>query len=94
MPQASILAPGNTDATSTNVVVAQGAVAVIGIYSAAAGTLPPGNQFSVVQVTPGADNFVVSLGNDRRTVMVSGPGTFKIKRPAYTGAAFGAFSET
>ncbi|WP_454863359.1 hypothetical protein [Pseudomonas hormoni] len=94
MAQSTALAAGITAATSTDIVVAAGAVVIVGIFSAAAGELAAGVSFGVLQDTPGADNTIASLDNYKRAHVISGPGTFRVKRPAYTGTAFGVFIET
>lgn len=93
MTQTTILAAGVTADVSTDVIVPSGAVATLGIFSAAAGALPEGLLLAIEQDTPGADNVVEYLHNHRRTAVITGPGTFRVRRPAYTGTAFGAFSE-
>lgn len=94
MAQSTILAAATTAATSTDVVVAAGAVVTVGIYSDAAVDLPLGVMFDVMQDTPGADNLAARLHQASRTAVLSGPGTFRVKRHAYAGPAFGAFVET
>lgn len=93
MTQSTILAAGNTAATSTDVVVAAGAFVVIGIFSAASDSLTIPTVFSVFQDTPGADNVIALLNNNYRSLSLVGPGTFRVGRPAYTGTAFGVFLE-
>lgn len=93
MAQSTILAAGNTAATSTDIVVAAGAFVWVGIFSAANATLPVEVDFTVFQDTPGADNTVVLLDNNYRAIQLIGPGTFRVGRPAYTGTAFGVFLE-
>lgn len=93
MTQSTVLAAGITAATSTDIVVAAGATVVVGIFSAAADAVPPGLVFGIDQDTPGADNTIGSLDGTRRQVSLSGPGTFRVKRPAYTGTPFGVFLE-
>ena len=93
MAQSTILAAGNTAATSTDVTVAAGAYVVIGLFAATADTLAPPVTFSVFQDTPGADNVIELLNNNRRSVQLIGPGTYRVGRPAYTGVAFGVFLE-
>lgn len=90
---ASILAPGITAETSSDIVIAAGASVLVGIYSAEAGSIPGHVSFRITQKTPGADNSVATLGNHQRSVMLSGPGTYRVARPAYTGTAFGVFTE-
>lgn len=94
MAQSTILAAAITAATSTDVVVAAGAQVTIGIFSAAAEDLPLGVIFEVMQDTPGADNVAARLHQGNRAEVLSGPGTFRVKRYAYVGPAFGVFIET
>lgn len=93
MTQATVLATGNTAATSTDIVVAASAVVTVGIFAATAAALPEGVMFGIDQDTPGADNTPDFLHNHKRTAVLAGPGTFRVKRPAYSGAAFGVFTE-
>lgn len=93
MAQSTILAAGNTEATSTDVVVAAGATVTVGVFAATADSLPPPVTLSVLQDTPGADNTVALLNNNLRALSLAGPGTFRVFRPAYTGTAFGVFLE-
>lgn len=93
MAQSTILAAGNTDATSTDVVVAAGASVWVGIFSASADALLAGNNFLVQQDTPGADNTLALLNTNARSMRLFGPGTFRVTRTAYTGTAFGVFLE-
>lgn len=91
--QSTILAAASTAGTSTDVIVAAGAVVTIGIFSATAAELPLGVMFDVMQDTPGADNVAARLHQASRTAVLSGPGTFRVLRPAYAGPAFGVFYE-
>lgn len=93
MTLSTILAVGVSDAPSTDVVIAALAVVKVGIFSAAAGSLSPGSDFAIVEVTPGAENYVGALNNSYRSTQLNGPGTYRIKRPALTGTAFGVFLE-
>lgn len=93
MAQTTVLAAATTAGVSTEIVVAAGAQVTVGIFSAAAGTLPEGLPFAIEQDTPGADNVADYLHNHRRTTVLSGPGTFRVRRPAYAGTAFGVFTE-
>lgn len=90
MAQTTILAAGTAAATSTDIVLAAGAVATVGIFAETAISLPAGEQFTVVQVTPGAANYAGMLTNGERAIQIVGPGTFQVKRPLTT-AAFGVF---
>lgn len=87
----SILAPGNDAAATVDITVAAGSQVTVGLYSAAAASLPPGVQFSIEQITPGAANYVGMLDNSVRSVSLSGPCTYRVRRQAYDGPAFGVF---
>lgn len=93
MAQTSILAPGSTAATSTDIAVAAGESVTVGIYAATGDPVPTGARFTVMQDTPGADNVVARLDNYARTTVLAGPGTYRVKRTAYTGTSFGVFTE-
>lgn len=94
MTQTTILAAASTLATSTDVVVTPGTFTTIGIFSAAEGRLPVDAMITVYQDSPGVDNIVQTLNNERRSIVLIGPGTYRVIRQAYTGTAFGAYSET
>lgn len=87
----TILAAGNTAATSADVTLAENESATIGIFSPASDSLPKGLRFYLTVATPGADNVVDTLDTHQRQIIVSGPGTYRVSRPAYDGVAFGAF---
>lgn len=87
----TILAPGNDAAATVDIVVASGSQVTVGLYSAAAAALPPGVQFSIEQITPGASNYVGMLDNSVRSVSLNGPCTYRVRRQAYGGPAFGVF---
>lgn len=86
-----ILAPGNTAASTTPIVLAQGESATVGIFSASPANVPGGVNFEVVLTTPGAANPVITLNQLGRQTLLVGPGTYEGRRPAYTGTAFGFF---
>lgn len=93
MAATSILQPGITEATSSDIVVAAGAVATVGIYCATKSAMPTGVHFDILQLTPGAPNAVGQLAGNSRATSLMGPGTFRVRRPAYDGAAFGVFAD-
>lgn len=93
MARTTVLAPGITAADSSDIVVAQGASVTVAIYQDVAGDYPAYVAFSVTQVTPGIVNSVALIGNYPRQVLLAGPGTFRVTRPAYTGTPFGVFTE-
>lgn len=51
----SILAPGNAADATVDIVVAAGSQVTVGLYSAAAASLPPGVQFAIEQITLGLE---------------------------------------
>lgn len=88
MTQSTILASGTTAAPSTDVVVAAGAVVKVAIFSADPGASMAGNACAVVDVTPGAPNWVGDLNQSQRSMHLNGPGTFRVVRPVLP-VAFG-----
>ena len=92
MAQTVILATANTAGTSTDVVVPAGSYVTLGAY-VASGQLPMGSWMQVYQDTPGSDNCIGYLGLGHPTVVVMGPGTYRVFRAACE-TAIGAFSET
>jgi hypothetical protein len=94
MAQSTILAAGNTAATSTDITVAAGESVKVGIFTANSGKLPGVALFNVCEDTPGADNVIATLRDKEREYVIAGPGTYRVTRNAYTGRAFGVFLET
>lgn len=92
MTQATILAAGVDNSTSTDVVVAAGAVATIGIF-AATGSVVPGMRAVVFVDTPGADNRLIDLDHITKETQVAGPATYRATR-VNASSAFGIWSET
>ena len=78
MTQTTILASGTTAATSSDVTVAVLANAVVGLF--ATGDVPDGVQVGVYADTPGDDVLIDTLGAQRLSVVLAGPGTFRLKR--------------
>lgn len=98
MAQSTILAAGITGATSTDIVVAAGAVVTVGMFCAEIDK--PVNyseiiatKFEIMQDTPGADNLIFTLNYAKPSTVLSGPGTYRVKRIAYVGKPFGVFLE-
>lgn len=82
MTQTIILAPGSTETTSPDIVVPAGAVACIGMY-VAADVLPKEHyRLRVQHKTPGIPNHVASLSAELPSVVVQGPATYNVYRPA------------
>ena len=79
MAQSTILAAGQTAATSTDVVLAPGAVATIGLFTSA-GPVPSGVEIDVRIDTPGEDNFAAKLTQANQVTVLTGPGTFRAYR--------------
>jgi len=78
MAQTTILASAQTAATSSDVTVAAGANATVGIF--ATGQIPTGVQVGIYEGTPGSDNLVDTLDFDQPAKVIAGPGTFRLKR--------------
>lgn len=93
MARTTVLATGTTAADSSDIVVAQGQSVNVSIYQDAAGAYPADVAFPIVQVTPGLTNSIALLGNYPRQALLTGPGTFRVSRPAYSGTPFGVFTE-
>ena len=92
MTQTTILAAAATAATSTDVAVAAGGVATVGIFTAA-GSPEANMQASLMIDTPGGDVLYCYLTGTNPVVVLSGPCTARVYRPA-SAKSFGAFSET
>jgi len=92
MTQSTILAAGTDNSTSTDVAVAAGAVATIGIF-AASGSVTQGMKAVVYVDTPGTDNRLIDLDSVTRQVQVNGPATYRVVR-VNAPSAFGVWSET
>ena len=94
MSQNTILAAGQTAATSSNVVVAPGAVVTIGLFTSS-GPVPSGVEIDVRMDTPGDDNFVAKLTQANQTTVISGPGTFRAYRRSIAayGVNVGVYTE-
>lgn len=90
MTQETILAAGKTATASSDVVLAAGAEAKIGMFAA---NSTPSVSMQLVLDTPGADLPVCDLTPANPVVVVTGPGTFRVLRPVIT-VDHGAFSET
>lgn len=86
---------GMGEGTSTDVVVASGATATIGLF-VASGSVPAGVYLTVKQDTPGGDNTLAGLGREQMSVVIAAPGTYRVTRPniADKGVAVGVFSES
>jgi hypothetical protein len=94
MAQSTVLSAGTTAGTSSDIVVAAGSTVTVGIFPAAGGTLRSSVAFHVLADTPGSDRVVAKLSSACQATQLSGPGTYRVRRPAYTGTAFGVYLET
>lgn len=92
MTQSTILPSGTDDSTSSDLVVAAGAVATVGIF-VSSGAVVPGMRAVVFVDTPGADNRLTDLDHVTKQTQVNGPATYRVKRVA-AASAFGVWSET
>ena len=89
MAQATVLASGDTRATSTDITVASGASVTVGLF-VSSGTVRPGSRAVVYIDTPGADNKETELDHIKKQTVISGPGTFRVIRVEGT---FGVYTE-
>lgn len=94
MAQTTILAAGQTAATSSDVTVAAGAMLTIGIFTSS-GPVPSGVEIDVRIDTPGEDNFVAKLTQANQVTVINGPGTFRAYRRniAAYGVNVGVYTE-
>lgn len=90
MAQATILASGTTAATSTDIVLADGASKTVGMFGA--GAIGSIGFLRVMIDTPGADLQIATLTPRNPVVVISGPGTFRVVRPLVSSAV-GVFTE-
>jgi hypothetical protein len=79
MAQSTILAAGTTNATSTDITIAVGASANVGIF-VASGSIPSDALFRVLMDSPGGDVPLISLDQGRPTTSIAGPGLFRVER--------------
>lgn len=98
MTQSTILAAGITNATSTDIVITAGASVVVGMFCADVDKPVVyediiATKFEIMQDTPGADNLIFTLNYAKPSTVLSGPGTYRVKRIAYVGKPFGVFLE-
>lgn len=92
MAQTTILAVGLAAATSTDIVGAAGAAVTVGIFTDSVLTTAYGAIFTVMQDTPGLDNELAML-SPGKSIQLTGPGTFRVKRTVSTGKPYGVFLE-
>lgn len=90
MAQATILAAGTNAATSTDIVVTDGASKTVGMF--ADEPIPGSIYLTVMMDTPGDDLRVTDLTADVPAVVLAGPGTYRVVRKAVANAV-GVFTE-
>lgn len=95
MAQNTVLAAAQTAATSSDIVVAAGSVVTVGLFSTS-GSIPPGFECTIDADTPGGSVYVGRLSHSCRNTVLSGPGTFRVRRPNISdvGVNIGVYTET
>lgn len=94
MALSTILSAGVTSASSSDIVVGVGEAITVGVFSAAADNkLPSGAELVLIKTTPGAINEVFRFGDKNRQKGIFAPGTYRVDRAAYSGSAFGVFTD-
>lgn len=78
MAQTTILASGDTRASSASTPVAAGAVVTVGLF--AAGGVKPGMRAVVYVDTPGADNREAELDHAKKQTQINGPCSYIVER--------------
>jgi len=89
MAQATVLASGDTRATSSDITVASGSTVTVGLF-VSSGTVQPGSRAVVFIDTPGTDNKETELDHIKKQVVLAGPGTFRVVREE---GSFGVYTE-
>jgi len=94
MTQTTLLAAAQTAATSSDLVVAAGSTAAVGIF--ATGNVPPGVIIDLCIDSPGSDNLVAKLTAQNSVVVINAPGTYRAYRRDISAYAVnvGVYSET
>lgn len=91
MALSTLQAPGNTAVTIPSFDVAAGGQIVVGMFSATDIEAPDSLSIQVYQVTPGAPIRIGALNRANPSMVLIGPATYSIKRPAYNGQPYGVF---
>ena len=92
MAQATVLASGTTEATSSDIVVAAGAVVTVGLF-VSTGVIDGTMRAKLYMDTPGVDNVEAELDNVHKTYVISGPCTARVVRKQCP-TAFGVYTES
>lgn len=92
--QTTILAAGQTLATSSDLIVAPGQTAKVGLF-VAAGTVPLRATATVFEVTPGADVPIGQLDGGAPVFEIDNPGTYRVVRGglSHLGVDVGVFAQ-
>lgn len=96
MAQTTILAAAQTAGTSTDITVADGSSVKVGLFAATGtGPIPAKVLATVYEDTPGDDNPIAQLSGANPTVVLTGPGTYRVSRPsiAHLGVDVGVYTE-
>lgn len=79
MTQSTILAPGTSTATSTDIVVGSGSIVTVGMFVTSGVTLQS-DYITVTYKTPGVDAIVGYITTASPNLQLNGPGTFRAIR--------------
>lgn len=90
MTQSTILASGTASGTSSDVTIAAGSSANVGIF-VSSGALPDNLQAKVLMDSPGSSDVQIGmLTSASPALSITGPGVFRVERIA-TSQAFGVY---
>ena len=90
MTQTTVLAEGDTRATSSDIAIAAGSAVTVGLF-VSSGVLPAEANAVVYIDTPGLDSRVVDLDRIEKQTVIDGPGTFRVER---VSGSFGIYTES
>lgn len=96
MAQNTVLSAGTSATNSSDITVAAGSAVTVGAF-VASGSLPQDFEFRILQDTPGSgDNAIGKLTFSQPSVVLNGPGTFRVYRAfvGNAGTSVGVFTET
>ena len=86
------LAAGTSVTNSSDIVVSDSPVKV-GLF-VASGAVPSDAVFEILSDTPGSgDNIIGRLGGGTTELVISGPGTYRVRRNYSAGVSVGVYSE-
>lgn len=95
MAQTTILASGTSAGVSSDITLIQGETRTVGIFHAAGDEPPDACCLTIYIDTPGEDRKIGVLNKAVPALVISGPGTFRIRRPDISqyGVSVGVFTE-